>query len=51
MVYFGLFPYSDNSAGVLEICGLKLESGNKATDWSPAPEDIESNLQNNYYTS
>ena len=50
MVYFGLFPYSDNSAGVLEICGLKLESGNKATDWSPAPEDIESNLQNNYYT-
>ena len=46
MVYFGLFPYSDNSAGVLEICGLKLESGNKATDWSPAPEDIASN----YYT-
>lgn len=46
-IYFGLFQ---DSVGVLEICGLKLESGNKATDWSPAPEDIESNLQNNYYT-
>lgn len=49
IIYFGLFPDSNNS-GVLEICGLKLESGNKSTDWAPAPEDIESNLQNNYYT-
>lgn len=23
------------------VCGLQLEKGNKATDWSPAPEDIE----------
>ena len=23
----------------LYICGMKLEKGNKATDWSPAPED------------
>lgn len=28
----------------------KLEIGNKATDWSPAPEDIEYDLANNYYT-
>lgn len=39
------------------IRNTKLEKGNKATDWSPAPEDIESdvdgvktNLANNYYT-
>ena len=25
----------------LYICGIKLESGNKATDWTPAPEDID----------
>lgn len=32
------------------VCGMKLEQGNIATDWSPAPEDIESNLVTNYYT-
>lgn len=26
------------------IYGLKLEKGTKATDWTPAPEDIDSNL-------
>lgn len=25
----------------LFICGIKLEKGNKATDWSPAPEDTD----------
>ena len=25
----------------MEVCGVKLESGNKATDWTPAPEDDE----------
>lgn len=25
----------------LFICGIKLEEGNKATDWTPAPEDFE----------
>lgn len=28
----------------LFICGLKLEKGNKATDWTPAPEDIDANI-------
>lgn len=28
----------------LYICGLKLEKGNKATDWTPAPEDIENDI-------
>ena len=26
------------------VCGVKLEKGNKATDWSPAPEDIEGDV-------
>lgn len=28
----------------LFICGLKLEKGNKATDWTPAPEDTDSSI-------
>lgn len=24
-----------------EVCGMKLEKGNTATDWTPAPEDLE----------
>ena len=30
----------DNSNLTLTISNLKLEKGNKATDWSPAPEDL-----------
>ena len=26
--------------GTLEMCGFKLEKGGKATDWTPAPEDV-----------
>lgn len=26
------------------VCGLKLEKGNKATDWTPAPEDVEKDI-------
>lgn len=28
------------NANKIEICGLKLERGNIATDWTPAPEDL-----------
>lgn len=40
------FPrFEQNAAGAtLWIAGLKLENGNKATDWSPAPEDIEERM-------
>lgn len=31
---------SDIQGGVLKQAGLKLEIGNVATDWTPAPEDI-----------
>ena len=30
-----------NVGEYIEICGLKLEKGNKPTDWTPAPEDDE----------
>ena len=26
------------------LCGIKFEEGNKATDWTPAPEDTESDI-------
>lgn len=28
------------TGGDLYVCGVKLEKGNQATDWSPAPEDM-----------
>lgn len=32
-----------NKISIIKICNLKLEVGNKATDWSPAPEDMVTN--------
>ena len=44
------FKLSNNEVGKKwRIRKIKLEKGNKATDWSPAPEDIENELTNNYY--
>lgn len=48
---------TDNAtSGNLDICGEKMETGNKNTDHSPSPEDdqsqidgINNNLSNNYY--
>lgn len=28
------------NGGIANICGVKLEKGNKATNWTPAPEDL-----------
>ena len=43
--YFGLrasrFSTNHNSYSIRKI---KLEKGNKATDWSPAPEDVQSGI-------
>ena len=33
------------AGGWFEVCGLKLEKGNKATDWTPAPEDVDSAIE------
>ncbi|MFK8283486.1 phage tail protein [Capnocytophaga canis] len=34
------------SAGNVLVWNLQLEKGNKATDWSPAPEDIDDEIHN-----
>lgn len=41
--YFPRFE-QDGEGQSLWVAGLKLEKGNKATDWSPAPEDIEERM-------
>lgn len=33
-----------SGVGSMYCCGLKLEKGNKATDWTPAPEDVEASI-------
>lgn len=38
--YFGTTSKSA-SACVVEMCGFKMEKGNKASDWTPAPEDTD----------
>lgn len=44
-ISFGrLFVRRDNATGTLTISNAKLERGNKATDWSPAPEDPAGSL-------
>ena len=40
--------YCNNKMGC-KIRNVKLEIGNKETDWTPAPEDIENELTANYY--
>ena len=40
----GLRIRIDNSVLTLTISDVKMEKGNKATSWSPAPEDIESDI-------
>ncbi len=41
---WGLRIRIDNSVLTLTISNVKMEKGNKATSWSPAPEDIESDI-------
>ena len=41
---WGLRIRIDNSVLTLTISDVKMEKGNKATSWSPAPEDVESDI-------
>lgn len=34
-----IYLYTGSSNCEMYVCGIKLEKGNKPTDWSPAPED------------
>ena len=36
----------DNFNGTLVVSKMKIEKGNKATDWTPAPEDIDASISN-----
>lgn len=38
--YLNIYVYTRDFIGDVYFYDLKLEKGNKATDWSPAPEDI-----------
>lgn len=38
--------FTRNWSGDLYFKNLKLERGNKATDWTPAPEDLQSGITN-----
>ena len=40
MFVYGTSPYPDNS-GSISLKEIKIEVGNKATDWTPAPEDVQ----------
>lgn len=35
----------------VEVAGLKVEKGNKSTDWSPAPEDLQADATNKANTA
>ena len=45
--WYGFYSDSNHRATLdtIRITNLKLEEGNKATDWSPAPEDLDANAQ------
>lgn len=38
--------FEDSWAGVIQLKDLKFEKGNKATDWTPAPEDVATEFGN-----
>lgn len=42
---FRPFVYFGSGSTVFNIAYLKLEKGNKLTDWTPAPEDIQNNIE------
>ena len=48
-VYFVRFP-NDGTTGSTTIHWVKIEKGNKATDWTPAPEDPVQTLKNTAMT-
>lgn len=40
------YVYTRDLTGDIYFCDLKLEKGNKPTDWTPAPEDVETSIAN-----
>ena len=44
VLYFNLFQAVKSGAKYFEIANLKVERGNSATDWTPAPEDLQKDI-------
>lgn len=47
----GSVTFKLNSAGTLYLANIKIEFGNVATDWTPAPEDSIAKVDVEYYLS
>lgn len=43
-IKFYIYGYNFSSNAILYIDKVKLEKGNIATDWTPAPEDVENDI-------
>lgn len=41
-----IFVFTRDMTGDIYFCDLKLEKGNRATDWTPAPEDVDAGIAN-----
>ncbi|QPI17041.1 hypothetical protein [Staphylococcus phage vB_StaM_SA1] len=41
-----IYAYNSNNGDKFTIENIKIEKGNKATDWTPAPEDVEGKINN-----
>lgn len=41
---FSIYNYPSSSAVSASIEWIKIEKGNKATDWTPAPEDVDESI-------
>lgn len=48
---YSMYVYTRDFTGDVYFCDLKLEKGNKATDWTPAPEDSIAKIDVEYYLS
>lgn len=44
-ITFYIYGYGFSTNSILYIKNVKLEKGNVATDWTPAPEDIDSSIE------
>ena len=40
-----IYIHTQDLIGDVYFCDLKLEKGNRATDWTPAPEDTDSDIE------
>ena len=45
--YSAGYVYASNvpAGGYIEVCGIMLEEGTKCTSWTPAPEDVASDIE------